>query len=318
MDDDIRFSPEKDQALQLLDNAIQEAEDTLVLSASDIESDTEDHVDNVMHNNKDLLHPKRSGSAASNKSSGSVASSGGKNRRGGALPSPAGGESSPNVSNTRSRPISTASSTHSLQLPTTPKSAGSNSTSPALSPSMPRHSPDGSSNGGSPTPTKRDMSVITTDKKKSNVNNRAATPEKMSSSVTTLTTHDNATITTVGGGDSYNSESQYGRVEVRTKSVSPAKDTPMAPPSSLDSDSNSTTASSSLSMKAHSDSGAPHVSVIVLGQDSFQVSLQGYYTLRIIFCLNIFTCHIKKCRIPTYIVFFTSLILILNFKEATI
>ena len=41
----------------------------------------------------------------------------------------------------------------------------------------------------------------------------------------------------------------------------------MAPPSSLDSDSNS-----SLSMKAHSDSGgAPHVSVIVLGQDSFQV-----------------------------------------------
>ena len=149
---------------------------------------------------------------------------------------------------------------------------------------MPRHSPDGSSNGGSPTPTKRDnmSAVITTDnKKKSNDNNnrRAATPEKISSSATTLTTHDNATITTVGGGsgDSYNSESQYGRVEVvrtphsREKSVSPVKDThPMAPPSSLDSDSNS-----SLSMKAHSDSGgAPHVSVIVLGQDSFQVRFQ--------------------------------------------
>ena len=44
LDDDIRFSPEKDQALQILDSAIQEAEDTLEIS-----SDTEEDID-IIHN----------------------------------------------------------------------------------------------------------------------------------------------------------------------------------------------------------------------------------------------------------------------------
>ena len=261
LDDDIRFSPEKDHALQLLDSAIQEAEDTLELSG-DFDDDNNDVT--VSNDNRDQQHYlQRPASAASASSRSSSKSNSSKIRP--TSPSPAGGESSP-------RPVSSRSSTPSLQLPVS-STGGSRSPSPALSPSMPRHSPDGSSNGGeSPTPTKqRDLTVISPDHPPANIN-KVSQHKKKNSSNTTLT-NDNTTITTVGDISPANrlspllQQPSQGRVEVRTSSSSPSKDGsgyPTAPPSSLDSDSD-----------AGKDGAKvpPHVSVIVLGQNSFQVGI---------------------------------------------
>jgi len=154
-DDDMRFSPEKDRVLQLLDSVIQEQEESYIGEVlSDEEEDnqfTSSPADNSSHHSPPPSHlsPPASPCLSSDHTSPSpppfphsqtapsLAFTPPKNL----LPRPT------SISPGASRPT-TPRSTNSLP----PPSPRSLTPSPSPSPSMDRPSPDGSSTGGSPLP----------------------------------------------------------------------------------------------------------------------------------------------------------------------
>lgn len=171
-DDDMRFSPAKEQALQMLDSAIQEAEDTMALYTDDEETElaisqssspSPSPLPTVSPapSTLSVASPTNSSSTSHSASPVSFAKSGFPSRSNSTAhsgsPIPTQQNSMSPIPNLAVRPTSispgasrpsTPRSQASLQLPSTP--SRSLSPSPAPSPSMDRHSPDGSSNRGSP------------------------------------------------------------------------------------------------------------------------------------------------------------------------